>query len=194
MAWIPLTTRGKVVGILNIGTTGQPIPFTPQDVELMRAIGNVDGPIADEIEGMDVLNQAAIDQTLIKLDGTPNKAALGGAEARSHRIRKRAVQAGCGKTRSHSRLGSGEGAMSVSRHLQRPIVRHCRCVFAEIVCRVGTVGCGRQPHDALPHPAAPAGHRDELGRQHKCRRSKGFPRGSERLANGGTIQAFYVHH
>ena len=26
---------------------------------------------------MDVLEQAAIDQTLIKLDGTPNKAALG---------------------------------------------------------------------------------------------------------------------
>jgi enolase len=44
---------------------------------VMRAIANVDGPIADEIEGMDVLNQAAIDQTLIKLDGTPNKAALG---------------------------------------------------------------------------------------------------------------------
>jgi enolase len=44
---------------------------------VLRAIANVDGPIADEIEGMDVLNQAAIDQTLIKLDGTPNKAALG---------------------------------------------------------------------------------------------------------------------
>jgi enolase len=44
---------------------------------VMRAVANVDGPIADEIEGMDVLNQAAIDQTLIKLDGTPNKAALG---------------------------------------------------------------------------------------------------------------------
>lgn len=42
-----------------------------------RAIANVDGPIADELDGMDVLNQAAIDQTLIKLDGTPNKSALG---------------------------------------------------------------------------------------------------------------------
>jgi enolase len=44
---------------------------------VLRAIGNVDGPIADELVGMDVLNQAAVDQTLIKLDGTPNKAALG---------------------------------------------------------------------------------------------------------------------
>ena len=44
---------------------------------VLRAIANVDGPIADELDGMNVLNQAAIDQTLIKLDGTPNKSALG---------------------------------------------------------------------------------------------------------------------
>jgi enolase len=44
---------------------------------VLTAVANVDGPIADELVGMDVLNQAAIDQTLIKLDGTPNKAALG---------------------------------------------------------------------------------------------------------------------
>jgi enolase len=44
---------------------------------VLRAIANVDGVIADELEGMDVLKQAEIDQTLIKLDGTPNKAALG---------------------------------------------------------------------------------------------------------------------
>jgi enolase len=44
---------------------------------VLRAIGNVDGTIADELEGMDALNQAEIDHLLIKLDGTPNKAALG---------------------------------------------------------------------------------------------------------------------
>jgi len=44
---------------------------------VMRAINNVDGPIADELAGMDVLDQVAIDQTLIKIDGTPNKSALG---------------------------------------------------------------------------------------------------------------------
>jgi enolase len=44
---------------------------------VLHALANVDGPIADELVGMDALNQAAVDQTLIKLDGTPNKAALG---------------------------------------------------------------------------------------------------------------------
>ena len=44
---------------------------------VLTAIANVDGTIADELTGMDVLKQAEIDQTLIKLDGTPNKAALG---------------------------------------------------------------------------------------------------------------------
>ena len=44
---------------------------------VLRAIANVDGPIADELVGMDVLKQAEIDQTLLTLDGTPNKAALG---------------------------------------------------------------------------------------------------------------------
>jgi enolase len=42
-----------------------------------RAVANVDGPIADAIEGMDVLQQVAIDRALVELDGTPNKAALG---------------------------------------------------------------------------------------------------------------------
>src|ERR1043165_9921024 len=44
---------------------------------VLRAIANVNDSIADELVGMDVLNQAAVDQLLIKLDGTPNKAALG---------------------------------------------------------------------------------------------------------------------
>ena len=44
---------------------------------VLTAIANVDGTIADELTGMDVLKQAEIDQMLIKLDGTPNKAALG---------------------------------------------------------------------------------------------------------------------
>jgi GAF domain-containing protein len=42
MAWMPLKTRGKVVGILNLGTD-QPISFTIREVELLRTIGNVIG-------------------------------------------------------------------------------------------------------------------------------------------------------
>jgi enolase len=44
---------------------------------VLHAIANVDGPIAEALIGEDVLGQAAIDQTLLALDGTPNKAALG---------------------------------------------------------------------------------------------------------------------
>jgi enolase len=41
------------------------------------AIAHVDGEIAGEIEGMEALDQRAIDQTLIDLDGTDNKGRLG---------------------------------------------------------------------------------------------------------------------
>ncbi len=42
-----------------------------------RAVDNVNGEIAEELEGYDVFEQVAIDETLIELDGTPNKARLG---------------------------------------------------------------------------------------------------------------------
>jgi enolase len=44
---------------------------------VLGAVGNVDGPLADALRGMDVSDQAAIDQRLIEADGTPNKARLG---------------------------------------------------------------------------------------------------------------------
>lgn len=44
---------------------------------VQRAINNVNGPIAEEILGMLVTDQAAIDQAMINLDGTDNKANLG---------------------------------------------------------------------------------------------------------------------
>ncbi|MBT3266555.1 phosphopyruvate hydratase [Candidatus Poribacteria bacterium] len=42
-----------------------------------NAIGNVNGPIADELLGQNALEQAAIDYALIELDGTDNKGNLG---------------------------------------------------------------------------------------------------------------------
>ncbi len=42
-----------------------------------RAVGNVNGTIASELEGADALDQRAIDQVLSDLDGTPNKGNLG---------------------------------------------------------------------------------------------------------------------
>jgi enolase len=42
-----------------------------------RAVGNVNGEIAEAIRGADVLDQSGLDRALIELDGTPNKARLG---------------------------------------------------------------------------------------------------------------------
>ncbi len=42
-----------------------------------KAVANVQGAIADALMGMDAKDQAKIDEILLKLDGTPNKANLG---------------------------------------------------------------------------------------------------------------------
>jgi enolase len=44
---------------------------------VQRAVKNVEETIAAEIEGMEATEQAAVDQALLELDGTPNKSALG---------------------------------------------------------------------------------------------------------------------
>lgn len=50
--------------------------FGGQDVR--GAVANVNGEIAAALRGMDAADQAAVDARLIALDGTPNKARLGG--------------------------------------------------------------------------------------------------------------------
>ena len=42
-----------------------------------HAVRNIEETIAPEVEGMDASEQAAVDQALLELDGTPNKSALG---------------------------------------------------------------------------------------------------------------------
>ena len=42
-----------------------------------KAVANVNKSIANEVEGLDALDQVAVDQTMIALDGTKNKAKLG---------------------------------------------------------------------------------------------------------------------
>ncbi len=44
---------------------------------VLQAVANVESVIAPELEGMDAANQRLIDQTMIALDGTPNKSKLG---------------------------------------------------------------------------------------------------------------------
>jgi enolase len=42
-----------------------------------KAVANVNGPIADLLEGTNVLDQKALDEAMIQLDGTANKSRLG---------------------------------------------------------------------------------------------------------------------
>jgi enolase len=44
---------------------------------VLKAVGHVNGEIAEELAGADARDQALIDRILIELDGTPNKARLG---------------------------------------------------------------------------------------------------------------------
>src|SRR6202012_4194064 len=44
---------------------------------VLQAVANVESVIAPELEGIDAANQRLIDQTMIALDGTPNKSKLG---------------------------------------------------------------------------------------------------------------------
>lgn len=46
-------------------------------VGVLKAVENVNDIIADEIVGLNALDQVTIDRTMIALDGTPNKAKLG---------------------------------------------------------------------------------------------------------------------
>ncbi len=44
---------------------------------VLKAVKNVNGPIAEKISGMNAVNQGDVDAAMIRLDGTPNKAKLG---------------------------------------------------------------------------------------------------------------------
>ncbi|MEO7548302.1 MAG: phosphopyruvate hydratase [Ramlibacter sp.] len=46
--------------------------------DVQNALASVRGPIAGRIRGMDAMDQAAVDEALIALDGTPDKSRLGG--------------------------------------------------------------------------------------------------------------------
>jgi enolase len=46
--------------------------------DVQQAVANVNGEIADALQGIDVADQAGVDATLIELDATPDKSRLGG--------------------------------------------------------------------------------------------------------------------
>ncbi len=47
-------------------------------IDVRRAVANVNGAIAQALAGADAADQNAVDRRLIEIDGTPNKARLGG--------------------------------------------------------------------------------------------------------------------
>ena len=63
--------------------SGRPLELRDGDSQryggkgVLQAVRNVEETIAPEIDGMEATEQAALDQTLLELDGTPNKSALG---------------------------------------------------------------------------------------------------------------------
>src|SRR5438309_1871571 len=69
-AWAS-TGSGEAVDLRDAGEA-----FGGLDVR--RAIGNVNGPVAQALAGMDASDLPAIDAAMIALDGTPNKSRLGG--------------------------------------------------------------------------------------------------------------------
>lgn len=83
------TSRGKTVqgrAIVPSGaSTGEHEAVELRDKDpqrylgkgVLKAVRHVDGEIQDRIKGMDTLDQNALDQVLIDLDGTPNKGRLG---------------------------------------------------------------------------------------------------------------------
>ncbi|MGL1890461.1 MAG: phosphopyruvate hydratase [Spirochaetaceae bacterium] len=44
---------------------------------VLKAVANVNGPLADAVIGLDALEQVEVDRTMIELDGTENKSKLG---------------------------------------------------------------------------------------------------------------------
>ncbi len=75
------TDKGSFIGAVPSGaSTGEREALELRDADgrgVSLAINNVNEIIAPKLRGLDVLNQRAIDELMIKLDGTENKSKLG---------------------------------------------------------------------------------------------------------------------
>jgi len=77
---------------------------------VLSAVANVNGEIAEALEGMDATDQMAIDRTMIELDGTENKGRLG-------------ANALLGVSMAAARAGAAEVGMPLYRYLGGPMAR-----------------------------------------------------------------------
>jgi enolase len=75
---------GVAVAVAGVSVGKHEVQFTYDGGErwggkgMLKAIGNIENVIGPAIKGMDVTKQRAVDEVILKLDGTPNKARLGG--------------------------------------------------------------------------------------------------------------------
>src|SRR3954453_6929770 len=71
---------------------------------VLKAVGHVDGEIADEVVGLDAGEQEEVDRRLVALDGTPNKGRLG-------------ANAILGVSLATAKASAAEAGVSLFRHL-----------------------------------------------------------------------------
>ena len=78
---------------------------------VLKAVANVEGEIAKRVRGFDVDDQAALDQALIELDGTPNKARLGANAILGVSLAVAHAAANAKRVPLYRHLGGGEASL-----------------------------------------------------------------------------------
>ncbi len=79
--------------------------------DVRRAVRHVNGEIRAAVLGLDARDQAAVDRTLVDLDGTPNKARLGGNATIAVSLAALAAAASAAGLPLYRYLGGGEAAV-----------------------------------------------------------------------------------
>jgi len=77
---------------------------------VLKAVANVQGEIAGRLAGFDVDDQRAIDEAMIELDGTPNKARLGANAILGVSLAVAHARAGANRVPLYQSIGAGEDA------------------------------------------------------------------------------------
>lgn len=86
-------------------------PKRYQGKGVLKAVANVNGPIAKRLHGMSLFDQEALDQAMIELDGTPNKANLGANALLSISLAAAKCAASAHKKPLYRYLGEDQGTL-----------------------------------------------------------------------------------
>ncbi len=86
-------------------------PLRQQGKSVRRAIGHVQGEIARAVVGHDIFDQTGLDEKMIGLDGTPNKARLGANAILAVSMAAAQAAAAVRRVPLHAQLGGGQGTL-----------------------------------------------------------------------------------